>query len=1154
LRKIFAILLILFSVLVTYSQTITNRRIKRISLNNDTIYLDTLSIIQGSVFVTYNTGQLVNNSLYKINLIGSFITIDSLLKAQTDSIIVSYRVFPFSFNKEYFHKDLDLIKKGKKWQDLYYEPYDKSTSFQNSGLDKSGSLSRGISFGNQQDAILNSNLNLQLSGKLNSDLNIVAAISDANIPIQPDGSSQQIQDFDKVFIKIFNENNELIAGDFQLNNPPGYFMKMHKKVKGAINTTKWKSKKGNYSYKTTVSGALAKGKYCRKQLVVVEGNQGPYRLQGCENESYIIILSGSEKIYIDGKLLIRGQENDYVINYNTAEITFTPLQPITKDKRVIIEFEYSEQNYARFSLFNSNEIYTKKSRFYFNFYNEQDSKNQTLNLDLNDSQKQVLNNIGDNLNSAYYPNIFKDTVYNENYIYYELKDTIISHETGIATYFDSVFVYSTNPDLALYRLGFSYIGENNGNYEPSSTNTNGKVFRWVAPNEDGSKNGSYEPVILLITPKKKQVISLGGQSDFKTFKANYEFALSNTDLNTFSSKDANDNIGYAFKMDLFTNKKKTKQSIFDFGLNYEFTNRNFIALERYRSPEFERDWNIVKTNNAFNQHLATLKTSYKYKNEFISRYNLSFVSEEKNYNAIKNNLFIDINKKGNRLSYDGSLLNSVSTNNITAFIRHKAEVSKTIKGLQFGVINELENNRWRNSVNDSLLLNSFAFNQWEIFLVNPDSLKNKYFASYKIRQDFLPLLTNNQLVKANKAGDLKFGFELLKNPKQIVKTTITYRELNIQDTSVSIETADNSLLGRIEGKFRLLKGSVLSSTFYEIGTGLESIKEYSFVEVDKGLGLYIWNDYNENNIQELEEFEVASYKDTANYIRVQLPGNYVKVYSTNFNQILNLKPGKNWYKQKGLKKVLSRFSNQSAYRMSNKTKSEDILSNINPFKLNSQNTQLVSLAYSIKNTLSFNRSNSVFGLDYIINKNVRKNLLLAGYNQQENYSNNINLRWNLSKKIGITTNVQTNKKQFQSEAYSAKNYEIKELNNEIRTSYQPVLWFRIQLIYKYLNKDNSGLEKSTEHNLGLDLKYNIKTKGNLNVQFNYLKINFNGKPYSPLAYEMLQGFSPGNNLTWTVQYQQRIAESLQLNINYDGRKQEGNNTLHTGGIQLRALF
>ncbi len=72
----------------------------------------------------------------------------------------------------------------------------------------------------------------------------------------------------------------------------------------------------------------------RVNFVGQDGNQGPYRLSGKNNELYVIIISGSEKVYIDGVLLERGEQNDYVINDNTGEISFTSNRLITANTRI----------------------------------------------------------------------------------------------------------------------------------------------------------------------------------------------------------------------------------------------------------------------------------------------------------------------------------------------------------------------------------------------------------------------------------------------------------------------------------------------------------------------------------------------------------------------------------------------------------------------------------------------------------------------------------------------------------------------------------------------------------------------------------------------------------------------------------------------------
>lgn len=61
---------------------------------------------------------------------------------------------------------------------------------------------------------------------------------------------------------------------------------------------------------------ISKRKIQQDKPEAVNGNQGPYKLSGNSGEKYLIVLAGTEKVFLDGRLLTRGYDNDYVIDYN----------------------------------------------------------------------------------------------------------------------------------------------------------------------------------------------------------------------------------------------------------------------------------------------------------------------------------------------------------------------------------------------------------------------------------------------------------------------------------------------------------------------------------------------------------------------------------------------------------------------------------------------------------------------------------------------------------------------------------------------------------------------------------------------------------------------------------------------------------------------
>ena len=117
----------------------------------------------------------------------------------------------------------------------YHNPAHLKALFPFDGLTTSGSISRGVTIGNNQNSVLNSELDLQITGKLNDKVSLRASIQDANIPLQESGYSQRLDEFDQVFIELFSNNWSIRAGDIDLLNTNSYFANFSKRVQGFIN-------------------------------------------------------------------------------------------------------------------------------------------------------------------------------------------------------------------------------------------------------------------------------------------------------------------------------------------------------------------------------------------------------------------------------------------------------------------------------------------------------------------------------------------------------------------------------------------------------------------------------------------------------------------------------------------------------------------------------------------------------------------------------------------------------------------------------------------------------------------------------------------------------------------------------------------------------
>jgi len=1138
------------------AQSGANSRERWVQASGDTLRVDTLSLVPGSVRLLSDSVE-VDPATYVVDPYAAMI----IWKGAPDSVLVRYRVMPLRFGGTRFHKDQTrlLTSSGDREDPFRYTPPRAQNDLLNvHGLNRSGSISRGILFGNNQDLSVNSTLNLELSGHITDRISVLASITDNNVPIQAGGNTLELQDFDQVFIKLFEEDAatpgnkwELIAGDFVLQRPNSHFLTYLKKSKGLSYNTRWGL--GTHGKMTTgASVAISKGKFARNVIQGVEGVQGPYRLRGNDGGLFIIVLSGTERVFIDGLLLTRGQENDYVIDYNTAELTFTARRLITKDRRITIEFQYSDKNYAR-SLARFDHIMEfERSTVRLNFYSEQDHKNQPLQQQLTDEEREVLRLAGDDPLAATVSGV-DSTGYATDQVLYFRTDSL-----GYAP----VFIYNTDPDSALFRVTFSQVGSGKGDYVQQEFTPSGRVFTWIAP--DTVNNvivhfGDYAPVRVLIAARLQQLVTLGVDHRFSDrTTGGAEVAFSNEDLNTFSSLDQGEDQGLgllarlAHAIPLSTTDTSLHLLL---GGDVESVSKNFRYVERYRAVEFERNWNASNIPLDGDQVLAGVHIGIRGKKLGQVAYGVNAFQVTDRYSGWKQDLNSDLRIGKVDVTGTANWLNT-TTPRMSDFLRHKGQVRYRLRHFSVGSSNELERNLYQVDSTTALQPGSYAFNDWEVFLQSPDTVKNKWRVSGGQRED--RALRNGELFLSTTATAYAFNLDLARDPRNRFGTTFTYRQLAIKDSTLTTQKPEDTYLARVDYDISLWKGVAVFDLFYEFGSGLEQRREYIYLEVPAGQGLYIWIDYNGDGIKDLNEFELASFGYEADHLRVFVPSNtYVRAFSNQSSASLDLRPSVRWADATGTKRFVAKFSDIASIRMDRKTNAGDLLSALDPFSVAAADTSLLSYNSSARNTFYFDRTSRAWSADHTWQNDQGRTLLLNGFESRSREFNTLHVRWNTTRQWTAELESEQGRIANGSDLLSGRTYAITQQALKPRVTWQPNTTMRGTLTFKYTEKNNReefGGEQALIQDFGAEFRYNTAGKGSVLLNANLVDITFDGVANSSLGNEMLGGLKAGTNVTWSVSVQRNLSNNLQIDLTYNGRRSEDVPVIHVGGAQVRAFF
>lgn len=1071
---------------------------------------------------------------------------------EQDSILLCYQVLPFRLQKPIKQREsVDTLAFFiTPLETIFQQTVKREEIISTDSIQKTGAIYRGIALGNQQGAVVNSSLNLQLEGKLSPELSIKALLTDQQVPFQPEGNTQQVQQLDRVLIELQSKTSLLQAGDIVMQNHQSEFLRFYKNVQGVQVSSKQNYKDSSHSL-TNFGVALAKGRFATTAITPIEGVQGPYRLRGANNERFIVIIANTEKVYVDNKLLRRGFDADYVIDYNLAEISFNPNVLITQYTRIRVDYEYTERNYSRTNLHASHFQQYDKLTLSGQFYAETDNPRNPLAINLSDEQKLQLSLIGDNPNAAFVPTA--DSVgFADEAILYAQKDTLTANG-----FYENIFVYSRNPQEAFWQVVFTEVGAGKGNYRLRQTLQNGRVFEWVEP-LGGVPQGNFEPISLVPLPQKRQMATLGLAYKISEFEQiAIETAFSQRDLNRFSKIDDQDNNGFALKT-TFNQKNRWQWGKYKWqnACSYEFNNPTFQPIDRFRSVEFNRDWNLnLDTLNqapAATEHIVYVEsklqkdvhnffaTNHTYRHRVGSsegwQNQFAFSQKNEKWN-IKNSVF---------------LLNAVQEKNQKAeWQRFMGELSYKSKFLTKGYAYQLDKNTLRNTEKDSITFSAMNFDEHRVFVKTNDSLQTRFEAEYSYRTDNQPVA--GKLEKRTVAQTIQTTLHNKATAKQNIKLLATYR--NVRNFLFGQDNEEN-LMGRVEWQRQFWQKNLRSELLWQNTSARELQREFSFIQVPVGQGTHTWRDDNGNAIAELNEFYLALNPDERQYAKIFTPTDrYIRAFSTDLNYRLNLQTPTDWAKGNFIKRTFSHLSIVASALVRRKTTESNFLKRVFPLS-RLDNEQILSAQENLRSTLFFNRGNPDLGADVSFLRSNQKQLLVSGFESRKNQELTFTFRKNLSKKWTSLLKTKYNSLRNESDFLINRNFWIESLGVQPQITYQPSPNLRISIANLQNKKKNlQGIEYLYQQEWSSEVRWSKPAWFVLSAQIRLVDLRFDAETASPVAYEMLEALQVGKNWVWTATYQQRLGNGLQINLTYNGRKMPLTpRVIHFGQVQAGVLF
>jgi len=1027
--------------------------------------------------------------------------------------------------------------------------YTRSDIFGSSSIQRSGSLTRGITFGSNRDASLESGLRLDLAGNITDDVEILATLTDQSTPIQPDGSTQTLREFDQVFIRLRSSQGQLQLGDVDVTFDKSRFARVNRRLQGADIT----AHTGIGDQRATAS--VTRGVFRNQSLSGIDGVQGPYRLTGASGETFIIVLAGTENVFLDGRRMARGEENDYVIDYGLGEITFTNRHFINSKTRITIDFQYISQQYTRSLVAAESQarnLLGGRLDLRASVIREADGDNPNAQLFLSPFEIDVLRRAGDNPANAVVSGVepFGATEADQR-VRYVRRDTLLDGR--------NIVYYKADPSTseAGYAIRFSRLDTKRGSYIRSGSSLNGFVYQWV-----GEGRGDYDTLRTLAAPIEKMVASLDMAYKLNDQHRIYgEFAGSRFDLNRFSPISESGNQGSAWVMGINGGSSEQGSKGFRYDVQHSSLSSTFAFFDRPREVEFDRKWNIADTEQVKEQQsmisggwrpssftdIAVAGGVLRRDRIRSERIQTTIRSEEPDFAM---------------LSYEWSYVHSFdSIRSVSGgWQRHNGDVAKPfLVGSMVMTPNlriEHENRDQRDILTDSISLLSLRFTDLNPSISLRDASQRwglRFSGSY--RTDYLPL--EGEMQYESSALTRSIGWTYDAGRRFSTDQEIGLRDVEYTDVFKSAQGREDNRSVQVRSVVRYsMWGRFLEGQWnYDLRSERRAKLQERYFEVGPELGSFIWDDINGDGIQDIDEFFPERIPGEGTFMLQYVPGDeFVPVTSleTGLRHTFRFGEVRSFQNVGWIKRL------ELTSRLLVRESSADRLSNIYSVQLATfQGAFTQQGRMSSTNELRLAQAGQKFGLRIIHDFSKSANRLVQGLDTQERDNLRGIVQYRLDDIWSLESNIQTGIQRNKSELLASRGFDIRSFE------VSPVVFanFSRRLIGSmatgYINRtDRLPFDPVTLHAWLVNIDGTMyhgrgaRTRLSLGRRVN----NVTGVSSMYGLYELTDGGAPGVVWSASVQSDYRVSDFIRASLNYDMRKFPSRPVIQTMRVVVSAVL